>query len=265
MDPVLDFAIQLARRAGQFLSGRFQALDNEISLKPDRSVVTQADLASDRLIREAIQHDYPDDLYLSEELQPVLDEFPAASMPSIWVVDPLDGTTNFSLGLPIWGVLLCRLVAGWPDTAVLYFPMLDELYTAQRGRGAYRNGEKLVLRMEDKDRLISFFACCSRTFRRYQVNIPFKPRILGSAAYNLCCVARSIAVLSFDASPKIWDIAGAWLLLNEAGGYIQTYDSSRPFPVSTGLEYARLNYPVIAGATPEVVARWRQEIQLRPK
>jgi myo-inositol-1(or 4)-monophosphatase len=265
MDPVLDFAIQLARQAGEFLSGRFFASDNAASLKPDRSVVTQADVAADRMIYDAIRAAYPDDLYLSEELHPELNALPGDAIPPMWVVDPLDGTTNFSLGLPIWGVLICRLVAGLPEVAVLYFPMLDELYTAQRGRGAYRNGEKLILPVADNGRPISFFACCSRTFRHYQVNIPFKPRILGSAAYNVCCVARSIAILSFDASPKIWDIAGAWLLLNEAGGCIQTYDGSRPFPVKTGQAYQQKDFPVLAGISAEVVDRWRQEIQPKNK
>jgi myo-inositol-1(or 4)-monophosphatase len=181
----------------------------------------------------------------------------------VWVVDPLDGTTNFSLGLPIWGILLTRLVDGWPDLAAMYFPMLDEMYTTQRGQGAYLNGVKIEIKQNSQP--ISFFACCSRTYRNYQVNIPFKPRILGSAAYNLCCVARSIAVLSFEASPKIWDIAGAWLLLQEAGGWIQTYDGSQPFPAIAALEYARLDFPVMAGATPELVQRWQREIKPWPK
>ena len=265
MDPALDFAIQMARLAGQFLSSRFLAPDNEMRLKADHSVVTEADVAADRMICDAIRAAYPDDLYLSEELQPLLGDLQGETAPPIWVVDPLDGTTNFGLGLPIWGVLLCRLVSGWPDVAVLYFPLLNELYTAQRGLGAFRNGEKLGLPEQGKSRPASFFACCSRTFRHYQVNIPFKPRILGSAAYNVCCVARSIAVLSFDVSPKIWDIAGAWLLLEEAGGSIQTYDGSQPFPVRAGQAYADMNFPVLAGATPELIARWRQEIQLKPK
>jgi myo-inositol-1(or 4)-monophosphatase len=265
MDSVLDFAIQLARQAGQFLSNRYLAPDNKTRLKPDHSVVTDADVAADLLIREAIRAAYPDDLYLSEELQPALGDLEGETAPPIWVVDPLDGTTNFSLGLPIWGVLLCRLVSGWPDVAALYFPMLDELFTAQRGLGAYRNGEKLELPEHGKSQPVSFFACCSRTFQRYQVSIPFKPRIMGSAAYNVCCVARSIAVLSFDVSPKIWDIAGAWLILEEAGGSIRTYDGSLPFPVRAGQAYADMNFPVLAGVTPAVVSRWQKEIQPKPQ
>jgi myo-inositol-1(or 4)-monophosphatase len=261
MDLALDFAIQLAHQAGQFLVTQYRTPGSVASLKSDHSVVTIADLAADQLIRDAIQAAYPDDLYLSEELQPALGESPGEKMPALWIVDPLDGTTNFSLGLPIWGILLTRLVGGWPDLAAMYFPMLDEMYTTQRGQGAYLNGEKVEVKQNNQ--LTSFFACCSRTFRLYQVDIPFKPRILGSAAYNLCCVARSSAVISFEASPKIWDIAGAWLLLQEAGGWIETYDGSQPFPVIPPLEYARLDFPVIAGATPELVRRWQREIKPR--
>ena len=262
-DP-LSFAIQLAQQAGDLLAAAFRKDERAATWKDDHSLVTQADVASDQLITALIRQNFPDDLIMSEELQPGYPFRSGSPDRAVWVIDPLDGTTNFHLGLHYWGVLIARLVDGSPDTAALYFPLLGELYSAQKGRGAFLNHQPLEIDASQY-RKLSFFACCSRTFRHYQVNIPFKPRILGSAAYNVCCVARSIAVLSFDVSPKIWDIAGAWLLLEEAGGSIQTYDGSQPFPVRAGQAYADMNFPVLAGATPELIARWRQEIQLKPK
>ena len=263
MDPALDFAVQLARQTGQVLVEGFRASRSPASLKADHSVVTAADLAADQMIYHAVQRTYPDDLYLSEELRPKLVVPSGKEIPAVWVVDPIDGTTNFSLGLHIWGVLVVRLIHGRPEVAAMYFPLLDEMFTAQREGGAYLNGQRVQVLSPESNGPASFFACCTRTFRNYQVNIPFKPRILGSTAYNLCCVGRSIAVIGFEATPKIWDIAGAWLFVREAGGWIETYDGSQPFPVRFGTDYSEMNYPILAAATQELVTRWRPEIQPR--
>ena len=142
-DEPLSFAIQLAQEVGKLLFGYFQSDELHAELKSDRSVVTQADLEADRVIKLAIRRGYPDDFLLSEEVQPGEAGLEIPPDRAVWIIDPLDGTTNFSLGLHYWGVLLARLVNGWPELAVLYFPAVNELYTAQRGRGACLNHEPL--------------------------------------------------------------------------------------------------------------------------
>ncbi|MEW5869991.1 MAG: inositol monophosphatase family protein [Chloroflexota bacterium] len=259
----LAFATQLARRAGAFLLDKFQTTGSMASVKPDCSAVTEADVATDRLIAAAIQEQFPNDQLLSEELQPAYTGDTGPFSQAVWVIDPLDGTSNFALGLHIWGVLLARLVSGLPETAAMYFPVVDELYTAQRGQGAFLNGQPLHVQPPDPQRPFSFFACCSRTFRHYQVKIPYKARILGSAAYSLCMVARGAAVLGFEATPKMWDIAAPWLLVQEAGGILQTLDGSRPFPIQLGQNYAAHSFPTLAASTPELAARASQQIVLK--
>lgn len=261
MEDPLTFATNLAYRAGTLLLEQFQSIGLQTSLKIDHSVVTDADLASDQVISRAIQENFPGELILSEELQPALP--PTDSLPAVWIIDPLDGTTNFSLGLHFWGVLLARLVNGWPEIAVMYFPMLNELYTTRLGAGAFLNGQTIQVRPPAPDRPLSFFACCSRTYRRYYVSIPYKTRILGSAGYTYCSVARGIAVVGFEATPKIWDIAGSWLLVGEAGGVINTLDGSQPFPLNTGANYAHLNFPTLAAATSDLYDK--AQGQIRPK
>lgn len=249
----LEFAINLARRSGAVLLEYYHSGAFQPNLKPDRSVVTLADTASDQLIAAALNEAYPDDVLLSEELSPCYrPPGPGQDDTGVWIIDPLDGTTNFALGLHFWGVLLARLVGGQPDTVVMYFPLLDELYTAQRGQGAFFNGHPLHIRPPSECSPLSFFACCSRTYRRYDVRVPYKARILGSTAYSLCTIARSIAVIGFEATPKIWDLAAPWLLVREAGGVIHTYDGSQPFPLDPGADYARQSYPVVAAATTEL-------------
>lgn len=259
----LTFAVQLARRTGTFLLEKFHAASSSASLKSDHSVVTEADTAADHMIAAAIRGQYPNDQLLSEELQTTYPEDARPASQAVWVIDPLDGTTNFALGMHFWGVLLARLVYGLPETAVMYFPVVNELYTAQRGRGAFLNEHPLRVQPPDPQRPFSFFACCSRTFRRYQVDIPYKARILGSAAYSLCMVARGAAVLGFEATPKIWDIAAPWLLVEEAGGCLQTLDESRPFPLQPGCNYAMRSFPTLAASTPELAARASQQIVAR--
>lgn len=255
----LEFTSQLAREVGGFLRQNFDLHGTRTSLKPDHSVVTAADLAADRLITNSIREAYPDDAILSEEQRTQI----TRQAPATWVCDPLDGTTNFSLGLQFWGVSIARLVDGWPDTAAIYFPMLEEQYTAQRGQGAFFNGERLLAGPPAEAQPTSFFSCCSRTHRRYNVKVRYKTRILGAASYTLCAVARGVAILGFEATPKIWDIAAGWLILEEAGAVIATLDDSLPFPLLTSKEYARQDFPTLAAATAEVLEQARSQITPR--
>lgn len=227
MIDALEFAADLAETTGRFLLAQQRAGGWEARLKPDRSLVTSADLAADRNITAAIQAAFPDDAVLSEEH----DSHAIPTGLPLWIVDPLDGTTNFSLGLPFWGVLLARLVDGLPDVAAACFPALDEVFTARSGCGAWLNGLPLQIEAADPNRPLSFFACCSRTHRRYHVAIPYKTRILGSAAYTFCTVARSIAVVGFEVSPMIWDLAAPWLVVQEAGGVIAPLEGPPLFPL----------------------------------
>ncbi len=255
----LEFTIQLARQAGAYLLDAFALSGTNATMKVDRSFVTHADVAVDHLITTAIQEQFPGEAILSEELHNGLSEV----TPTIWIVDPLDGTTNFSLGLHVWGVLITRLQSGLPEITVQYFPLLNELYAAQRGEGAWLNGNPIHTRPPDPDQPYGFFACCSRTHRRYQISIPYKPRILGAAAYSFCMLARGAALISMEVSPKIWDIAGAWLLVQEAGGCIQPLEGQDPFPLVAGCAYHQANFPTLGTATPELMDSTRKKIIAR--
>lgn len=259
MKDVLEFASGLALSTGKLLMEYYQPTGIKTRLKGDRTALTEADLAADRLIHERIQEFYPKDGILTEEADTV---FPKGKR-AVWVADPLDGTTNFSLGLHYWGVSLARLVEGEPDTAALYFPALGELFTAQRGQGAYLNGEPLHTKTPDAEQPFAFFSCCSRTHRRYDVGIRYKTRILGSAAYGLTTVARGSAVLALEVTPKIWDFAASWLVTREAGGLIQALGGQEIFPLGAGIDYGLRPYPILAAATPKLQAEAMGKIVLK--
>lgn len=260
MISTLQFATELACSTGKLLTEFYRPGGSEARLKADQSVVTEADLAADRLVKQAIRDAYPQDLLLSEELHPSLS---VGNQEAVWVVDPLDGTTNFSLGLHIWGVSIARAVNGIPETGAIYFPLLDELYSAQIGTGAFWNGERIRVQPMDKEKPATFFACCGQTHKLYNVSVPYKPRILGSAAYDFCALARGAAVLTFEATPKIWDLAAVWVLILEAGGVIESHHGPSPFPLTPGMNYTKRAFPTLAAATAKMVVKGRNMIKIK--
>ena len=259
MDSPLAFAERLAVETGKHLLGFFTPNGTDTSIKEDYSIVTEADLSADNLIADSIKNSFPGESIISEELQPALGD----SAGPIWVVDPLDGTTNFSLGMPIWGVSIARLLDGWPSIGAVYFPVLDELFTAQIGSGAFLNGEKISTQPPVPGQPNSFFSCCTRTHRHYEIAIRYKTRILGSACYSFCAVARGMAVVGFEATPKIWDLAASWLIVEEAGGTIESINGSEPFPVGENLDFRQISFPILSGANSELVSKSRG--QIKPK
>jgi myo-inositol-1(or 4)-monophosphatase len=259
MDPSLEFAVELSRRTGSLLQSYFSFNGITPTLKADKTVVTEADFAADQLISDAIHQDYPQDTILSEELQPVL----GSHSSPVWVVDPLDGTSNFSLGLPIWGISIARVVDGVPNIAVVNFPTIGELYTAELGIGAWLNGEPIRVKPPIPDQPAAFFSCCARTFRRYEVTLRYKCRVLGSAAYSWCAVARGMALIAFEATPKIWDLAGGWLIVQQAGGEIASYDGAQIFPLVADWDYRVRNFPTLMAASQPLLEQARQQIKPR--
>lgn len=228
-----------------------------VDVKADRTVVTEADLAADRYIRQGIRSAFPEDQILTEEThRQVLDP----SKP-LWVIDPLDGTTNFSLGLQTWGVSIARLVAGMPDTVALFFPRHDELYSAQAGQGAYFNRKPMVVQPLHPSMPTAFFTCSSTSLRRYEINLRYKVRMLGAAAYDFCLVARGAALVGFQATVKIWDIAAGWLVLEEAGGQVSLFPEGSPFPYFSDQHDPKDSFPTLLAANPKIAEEARRAIK----
>ncbi len=257
MNDVFQFTVKTAVKAGTLLKDYFDQAGIHASQKPDHTVVTEADLAADQLITQLIHSQFPTDSIISEESSYEIMNIDAP----VWIIDPLDGTTNFSLGLPIWGVSIGRILDGAPQIGVLYFPMINELYTVQRGGGAFLNDEQIFVKTPDPSQPMSFFACCSRTFRYYNISVPYKTRIMGSGSYNFCLVARGAALLGFDAAAKIWDLGACWLLVEEAGGLITAFEGPSPFPIQKSMDFEKINYPTLAAASADVFSMGQKKIQ----
>ena len=254
----LSFAQALADEASRRLTGWFGKVAPGI--KRDGTIVTEADLDVDRLVREAVQTRFPDHGLLTEESTQVYE-----GAASTWVVDPLDGTNNFANGLSHWGVSLALLHGGEPVLAVLEFPLLSQRFTAVRGQGAWLNGQPLHVPPIGEFHGNQFFITDARGYRNLDVSVLFKARLLGSAAYDLAAVAAGVAVAALETLPKIWDIAGAWLVIAEAGAVIAPLLDGPPiFPLQPHVDYVDRVFPVLAAGSPEVWQLMKAGIQIKP-
>ena len=244
----LTFAKQLAQSAGQRLLNSFGT--SVARTKKDGTTVTLSDWETDKFMCAEIKATYPMDNILSEELLPDYNDNGSA----VWIIDPLDGTTNYSQGLPLWGVSIARLEMGYPTIAVLYFPRLDMLCYASRGQGAFENNQRISARRPATINRYSIFTCSSGTEQHYKIRggIRAKRRTFGSTIYELYLVARGNALFSILPEPRIWDLAAAWLIIEESGGAIDTMKNSPPFPLAAQMSYANLKLPTLATASPEM-------------
>lgn len=252
-----DFGHELATHAAQRLLAWFGRSLAEV--KNDGSLVTQADLEVDRLIHAMIQDRFPHHGVLSEEIQHAYEGHEYT-----WVVDPLDGTTNFANGLSHWGTSIALLHHGEPLLAVLDFPLLNQRFCAVRCGGAELNGRRLRVQPPATVHGNQFFTTDSRSYRYLEIRLRAKPRILGAAAYDLAAVAGGMSIACIETTPKVWDLAGAWLVNTEAGAVVGTlFEGPSIFPLRSGQDYGDRVYPLLFAASEELYHEIKNGIRLR--
>lgn len=224
LDEYARLAEETARAAGAILRERF-GQPHEIRFKGAVDLVTEADRAAEDLIASRLREACPDHELLCEEGSL------GASLPSTyrWIVDPLDGTTNFAHGLPTFAVSIALEASGIPVFGVVYDPMRDELFTARRGQGALLNG--VPIRVSNTDALISSILVTGFSYdfarRAHQAEIwrDFLTRVqairqTGSSALNLSYVAAGRLDGYWERGIQPWDIAAGALMVAEAGGTV---------------------------------------------
>ncbi len=214
--------------------------------KSDGTLITSCDRWSDATIVKGLAHIASQEGVLSEE---GCQKVPESS--AYWVVDPLDGTTNFSAGIPYWAISMARFTNGQPETAFLDIPALRKRMVAIRGKGVWLNGTKLT----NETRLSSQSACvslCSRSIRILQRRpdqpFPGKIRLLGVSSLNMIGVAIGQTVAALEATPKIWDLASAWLILSELGCSIKWLNHD-PSNLKSGQDLTAVNFPVLTASS----------------
>lgn len=231
---MLTFAINLAHQAGDLLrQGHARGVDTIITKQSAVDLVTEVDLASDRLISESLRERFPDHAILTEESSRDLPE-----RGLVWVVDPLDGTTNFAHGYPVFSVTLALLIDREIELGVIYDPLRDETFWAQRGQGAWRNGQGMQVSTTaelGRSLLATGFAYdrASNPDNNLAEFSHFMPktrgvRRAGSAALELAFTAAGWLDGYWEKCLHIWDTAAGVLMVREAGGIATTY-AGRPW------------------------------------
>ncbi|MBL1292546.1 MAG: inositol monophosphatase [Thiotrichales bacterium] len=225
MHPMLNIAVRAARRAGDIISRSMDKLDSiDVVTKDHNDFVSSVDKAAEATIIDVIKTAYPDHQIMAEE------SGQQGSSDYLWIIDPLDGTTNFLHGFPQFAVSIALQHQGKSQQAVVYDPVSQDLYTASRGAGAQLNNRRI--RVSKRKELAGSLIGTGFPFRKDQdLDAYLKTfraiapqtagiRRAGSAALDLAYVAAGRLDGFWEFGLKPWDLAAGALLIEEAGGLV---------------------------------------------
>lgn len=226
VQPTLDQVIAWAKHTGEIAREGFHG-DHEIAFKGRTDLVTEVDFVCEKYLVDAIRAAYPAHAILTEEAGAV-----NGSRTDRWYIDPLDGTVNYSRGIPFYAVSIAYEANGKLQLGVVYDPTHDECFAAQRGRGAWLNNEPLrVSAVDDVEKTLHTTAFARQDTGKFERNLrnfahlsrySLGVRRMGCAALELCYVACGRVDAYWEQGINAWDIAAAALIVREAGGSVTT-------------------------------------------
>jgi len=233
---LLETAIAAARAGGAVLLRSWRSLAPGAVVEKQRNdFVTSADRESEAAIIERIRERFPDDAFLGEEGG----ASGAAGAKRTWIIDPLDGTSNFVSGFPFWSVSIAARVGNEIVAGVVWDPLRDELYAAERGAGAFRNDDPIHVTglagvdgaflatgfpFRHRDSIDLYLALFREIFLHARAI-----RRAGSAALDLALVAAGVFDGFFEFRLSAWDIAAGAILIGEAGGVVSDFSGGDRF------------------------------------
>ncbi|VXB02331.1 Histidinol-phosphatase [Microbacterium sp. 8M] len=239
----LDLALRLADAADAQSLPRFDAADLNVSLKADRSHVTDADLATERAIREILQAERPEDGILGEEFGT------SGDARRQWIIDPIDGTANFLRGVPMWGTMISLAIEGVAQVGVVSMPALGRRWWAAPGLGAWAStdAEPRAIRVSDvatlDDASVSFQSIAQWDEAGHlDALIALSRRVWRDRAYgdvfSYMMLAEGRIDMVAEFGVKEYDIAAAFAIVTEAGGTATAFDGT---PTLAGLSALATN------------------------
>jgi histidinol-phosphatase len=224
VDADLQLALELAELADGIALPRFRSLDLRVETKPDDTPVTEADRAVERAIRERLARDRPEDAVLGEEEGGAAHEGGGRR----WIVDPIDGTKNYSRGIPVWFTLVALEVDGEVAVGVASAPALGRRWWAAQGSGAFANGAPIaVSKVERVEDAVLSFAGKSEPRIESLLRRAWHAQSFSDAWAHLLVAEGSVDVAL---QPKLapWDVAALVPIVREAGGRITDLDGAAP-------------------------------------
>lgn len=274
--------VEASREAGEILTSYFRApLEVEFKEKNDQSPVTEADRRSEELLRASLSKAFPDHGIIGEEKEDVVN----AGADYVWFLDPLDGTTNFTAGLPAYAVSMGLCFRGEPVLGVVYVPWEGPggtVFRAHQGGGAYCNDQEMQVALADIPAGTRLTSMPFWAFGQYRIGRKSglrgtNVRANGSIAYELVYAARGSYQFSIISGARLWDMVAGAALIREAGGAVLYCNGqsrawsewdvflqralSRPF--GEDLDALRKLMVYMLVGNPEVVRRQAAQIGLR--
>ena len=251
----VEFVRNLAERAGTLALGSLRSLEHEF--KPDASLVTNIDRAVEELIRKEIAERFPGDAFYGEETGG--DPHGAERL---WVVDPIDGTTNMCTGLPVWGVSIGLAVKGEPVFGAFHLPRLAETYWFEAGGGAYLNTDRLQVRAGGPLQQEDHIGIGSEAFFVVDLDrFVCRQRNFGSLAAHFCYVASGALRANVSVRDQLHDLGAAFGVAREAGCSVEYLDDG---PVTFGtFLHTPLNLRPLLVGEPDTLTRLREVLQER--
>jgi myo-inositol-1(or 4)-monophosphatase len=227
IDDLQTLAIRAVRESGR-IQKEWLRKDKRIELKGAINLVTEVDKQCERRIIEIIKAAFPDHNILTEETP-----MPELPSPYRWIIDPLDGTTNYAHGYPCFCTSIALELEGEIVLGAIYDPLLDELFTAQKGKGAFLHNERLTVSLTDQ--LTNALICTGFPYDLRESkennldhfnNFIMEARAVrrdGSAALDLCYVAAGRFDGFWELKLYAWDVAAGKLMIEEAGGQVTDF------------------------------------------
>ncbi|KAM5280855.1 inositol monophosphatase 1 [Ctenodactylus gundi] len=262
----MDYAVTLAREAGKVIC---EALKNEMNVMIKSSpadLVTATDQKVEKMLISSIKEKYPSHSFIGEESVAAGEKCVLTDNPT-WIIDPIDGTTNFVHRFPFVAVSIGFVVNKKMEFGVVYSCVEDKMYTGRKGKGAFCNGQKLQISQQEditKSLLITELGSC-RTPETLKIIFSNMEKLLaipihgirsvGTAAVNICLVATGGADAYYEMGLHCWDMAGAGIIVTEAGGVIMDV---------TGGPFDLMSRRIIAANSRALAERIAKEIQIVP-
>ncbi|XP_018336067.1 inositol monophosphatase 1 [Agrilus planipennis] len=229
--PFYNTVLNLTKQAGKLIRERISQLNKNVETKScEIDFVTETDQEVEKLLIDGLKQAFPDHQFIGEESVSSGEQCNLTEIPT-WIIDPVDGTMNFVHGFPHSCISIALFIDRQPEIGIIYNPMLEQLFTARKGEGAFLNGKPIKVSQQQNlsNSLVMLENGTSRDSEKLKIILENQnillpqvhgTRSLGSCALNMAMVAMGAADAYFEFGIHIWDIAAGELIINEAGGVV---------------------------------------------